>query len=108
MLDPHSTYLIERVAVFADLSGRRLLHEIRKLGHEGNYLALKPFLREVRPPVRTQIERWFETPPGQQAQVEFAAFNVAFTDEPGVTRKVWMFSPDEPSMYGIRAFNQSD
>ena len=49
MLDPYSTYLTERVAAFADLSGRRLLREIMKLGHEGSYLALKPFLREVIP-----------------------------------------------------------
>ena len=70
------------------------------LGHEGSYLALKPFLREVSPPVRTQFERWFETPPGQQAQMVFAAFSVAFTDEPVVTRKVWLFSSDEPSIPG--------
>lgn len=100
MLNPYSTYLTERVAAFADLSGRRLLREIMKLGHEGSYLALKPFLREVSPPVRTQFKPWFETPPGQQAQMVFAAFSVAFTDEPVVTRKVWLFSSDEPSIPG--------
>ena len=86
VLDPYVTYLTKLVTAFADLSWRRLLGEIRKLGYEGSYLTLKPFLREVRPPVRTQFERRFETPPGQQAQVEFAAFSVAFTGEPGVTR----------------------
>ena len=88
MLDPYSTYLTKRVAAYADLSGRRLLREIMKLGHEGNYLALKPLLREVSPPVCTQFKPWFETPPGQQAQMVFAAFSVAFTDEPVVTRQV--------------------
>ena len=34
----------------------------------------------------------FETPPGQQAQVDFARFVTNFTDEPGVTRIVWLFS----------------
>ena len=100
MLYPYSTYLTERVAAFADLSGRRLLREIMKLGHEGNYLALKPFLREVSPPVCTQFKPWFETPAGQQAQMVFAAFSVAFTDEPVVTRKVWLFLSDEPSILG--------
>jgi hypothetical protein len=28
---------------FPDLSGRRLLREIRKLGYEGSYSTLKPF-----------------------------------------------------------------
>ena len=68
MLDPYSTYLTKRVAAYADLSGRRLLREIMKLGHEGSYLALKQFLHEVSPPVCTQFKPWFETPPGQQAQ----------------------------------------
>jgi transposase len=35
----------------------------------------------------------FETPPGDQAQVDFAHFETVFSDEPGVVRKVWLFSP---------------
>ena len=46
----------------------------------------------MRPPKQTQFERRFETPPGKQAQVDFAEFTVEFTDEPGVVRKVWLFS----------------
>ena len=34
----------------------------------------------------------FETPPGEQAQVDFAQFQLQFTDEPAVTRIVWLFS----------------
>ena len=34
----------------------------------------------------------FETPPGEQAQVDFAQFQVVFTDEPSVMRIVWLFS----------------
>ncbi|GGW44848.1 hypothetical protein GCM10011452_36390 [Gemmobacter lanyuensis] len=33
-----------------------------------------------------------ESGPGQQVQVDFAEFRVAFTSEPGVLRKVWLFS----------------
>jgi len=92
LLDPFEAYLRERVASFPDLSGRRLFREVRGLGFKGSYSTLKPFLREIRPPVRTKFERRFETPPGKQAQVDFAEFTVGFTDEPGVTRKVWLFS----------------
>lgn len=91
-LTPYKDYLRERVASFPDLSGKRLLREIKELGYEGSYSTLKPFLREIRPPARTQFERRFETPPGKQAQVDFAEFTVEFTDEPGVVRKVWLFS----------------
>ncbi|MBQ08109.1 MAG: hypothetical protein CMN11_16490 [Roseobacter sp.] len=73
LLDPYTAYLTERVAAFPDLSGRRLLREIKALGYEGSYSSLKPFLREVGPPTRTQFERRFETPLGQQAEV-FAKF----------------------------------
>lgn len=34
----------------------------------------------------------FETPPGEQAQVDFAQFQVVFTDEPTTPRIVWLFS----------------
>ena len=92
LLDPYETYLRERVLTFPDLSGARLLREVREMGYEGGYTAVTDFLRDVRPPARTRFERRFETPPGRQAQVDFAEFTVSFTDEPGVTRKVWLFS----------------
>lgn len=92
VLDPYRDYLEGRVQNFPDLSGRRLLREIRSMGYEGSYSTLKPFLRELRPPRRAPFAVRFETPPGKQAQVDFAEFKVEFTDEPGVIRKVWLFS----------------
>jgi len=92
LIDPYARYLQDRVAQYPDLSGKRLLREIRDLGYEGGYTAVKEVLREARPPKRPTFERRFETPPGQQAQVDFAEFVVEFTDEPGVIRKVWLFS----------------
>jgi hypothetical protein len=47
---------------------------------------------EIRPEPVKPFEVRFETPPGEQAQVDFARFEVVFTDEPGVTRIVWLFS----------------
>jgi transposase len=91
-IEPFEAYLRERVLAFPDLSGARLLREIREMGYEGGYTAVTDFLREVRPPRQTAFERRFETPPGRQAQMDFAEFAVEFTDEPGVVRKVWLFS----------------
>lgn len=92
VIEPYERYLQERVQAFPDLSGARLLREIRELGYDGGYTAVTDFLREVRPARQAQFERRFETPPGKQAQVDFAEFTVEFTDEPGVVRKVWLFS----------------
>ncbi|RFP86221.1 IS21 family transposase [Rhodobacteraceae bacterium 63075] len=92
VIEPYEDYLQERIQAFPDLRGARLLREIRKLGYDGGYTAVTDFLRKVRPPKQTQFERRFETPPGKQAQVDFAEFTVEFTDEPCVVRKVWLFS----------------
>lgn len=92
LIEPYEDYLRERTAQFADLSAKRLMREIKGLGYEGGYTAVTDFLRDVRPPARTRFERRFETPPGKQAQVDFAEFKVEFTDEPDGPRKVWLFS----------------
>ena len=49
-------------------------------------------VRELRPARSAGYEARFETPPGEQAQVDFARFEVEFADEPGVKRIVWLFS----------------
>lgn len=92
VIEPFERYLRERITAYPDLSGARLLREIRELGYEGGYTAVTDVLRDLRPPRETVFERRFETPPGRQAQVDFAEFSVAFGDEPGITRKVWLFS----------------
>jgi transposase len=92
-LAPFHAFLRERVGRFPDLTGRRLWREIRDLGFTGGYATVTDFLRTVRPPAEpATFERRFETPPGRQAQVDFAHFKVRFEDEPGAERVVWLFS----------------
>ena len=85
-------YLADRLQAFPGLSARRLHREVRAMGYEGAYSTLTEYLRLIRPAVPRQFERRFETAPGQQAQVDFAEFQVGFGAEPGVLRKVWLFS----------------
>ena len=92
LIAPFEDYLAARVATYPELSGKRLLREIREMGYAGGYTRLTDFLRGVRPPRRPVFERRFETPPGRQAQVDFAQFRVEFADEPGVTRILWLFT----------------
>ncbi|WP_238370698.1 IS21 family transposase [Heliomarina baculiformis] len=91
-IEPFEAFLRERVLAFPDLSGARLLREIKQMGYAGGYTAVTDFLREVRPTRQSRFERRFETPPGRQAQMDFAEFAVEFSEEPGVIRKVWLFS----------------
>ena len=91
-LEPYEQYLRERVQAFPSLTGRRLLRELRERGYEGCYSAVTEFLREVRPAPNPGFEVRFETPPGKQAQVDFAQFKTVFEDDPSEQRIVWLFS----------------
>ena len=88
LLDPYHDYLRARVEDWPELTAKRLLREIRADGYAGCYSQLTHFLRTVCP-ART---RRFETPPGRQAQVDFAQFRTVFEDEPGQTRVLWLFT----------------
>jgi len=92
LLDPYTAYLRERVTAWPGLTGTRLLRELRELGYTGGYSAVTDYLREVRPAPEKGYEVRFETPPGMQGQVDFAQFQVVFTDEPDRPRVVWLFS----------------
>jgi transposase len=92
VLTQYEDYLEQRVGQWPELSGARLLREIRELGYAGGATVLKDFLKQVRPAVTAPFEVRYETPAGQQAQVDFAHFEAVFTDEPSQTRRIWLFS----------------
>ena len=92
VIDAFAGYLRERVTAFPALTGSRLYRELKELGYKGGYTAVTDFLRDVRPPVERGFEVRFETGPGEQGQVDFAQFQVVFTDEPATPRVVWLFS----------------
>src|SRR5882762_5377132 len=92
-LAPFLGFLRERVTAFPELSAVRLTREIRELGYAGAYTAVKRFLAVIRPENGPKpYEVRFETPPGVQGQVDFARFVVDLTDDPGISRVVWLFS----------------
>src|SRR4051794_23837461 len=91
-LDAFTTYLRERTTAYPGLTASRLWREIKELGYTGGYTAVTDYLRAVRPREPAPFEVRSEPPPGHQAQVDFAQFQVVFTDEPTTTRIVWLFS----------------
>ena len=92
VIDPYADFLRQRVAAYPGLTAQRLFRELKALGYEGGYTTVKVFLRDVSPPAEKGYEVRFETPPGEQAQVDFAQFQVVFADEPSRPRIVWLFS----------------
>lgn len=88
-LDPYKPYLLERLREFPELSARRLFDEISAQGYEGKISILKDFTREHRVPRKRTIVR-FETPPGEQAQCDYAELGVH--EVRSVPTKVYAFT----------------
>lgn len=88
-LDPYKPYLLERLREFPELSAKRLLDEIRAQGYEGQISILKDFTREHRVPRKRTVVR-FETPPGEQAQCDYAELGVH--EVRGIPTKIYAFT----------------
>jgi transposase len=65
-----------RLSEFPRLTATRLFDEIRAGGYAGGYTELKEYVRKVRPTPAVDPVVRFETPPGQQGQVDFAEFRL--------------------------------
>lgn len=75
-IDPYKGIIVSRLEEFPELSATRLYDEILAAGYAGSYTQVKEYLRQVRPrPTPEPVVR-FETPPGHQAQVDFAHFRL--------------------------------
>jgi len=73
-LAPFEPIIDARLATYPELSAVRLFDEVRAAGYAGGLSQLKCYVRRVRPrPLGEPVVR-FETPPGHQAQVDFADF----------------------------------
>ena len=70
-LDPFRDYILARLADFPDLPAITLFEEIRERGYGGGISILKDFTYPYRRKRREPVIR-FETPPGRQAQVDWA------------------------------------
>jgi len=73
-LERFKPILHQRLEDFPELSAVRLLEEIQAAGYEGGYSQLRDYVRRVRPTPPPEPPNRFETPPGQQGQVDFAEF----------------------------------
>ncbi len=93
LTDGYVDYLKSRLEAYPGLTAQRLMREIKERGFSGSYSTLRDVVRELRPPGggRPFAVR-FETAPGHQAQVDFAQFQVCFTDKPDAVQIVWLFS----------------
>lgn len=90
-LDPFKPYLEGRFRV-SPLSAVRLLDEIRPMGYDGSVDLLRRYLRTLAAPDRALCAATvrFETPPGLQAQVDWAHCG-RFPDPDGTLQPIYAF-----------------
>jgi transposase len=79
LIDRFVPYLREHVTAYPGLTGRRLWRELGEREYQGGYTAVTDVLRDIRPAPLPTFEVRFEAPPGDQAQVDFAQFQVVPT-----------------------------
>lgn len=91
LLDTYKPYIQERYAA-CELSGVRLAEEVRAMGYTGSVVTLRRFLRGLKPEriVRQELTVRFETPPGQQAQADWA-YAGKFADTTGKWVGIYIF-----------------
>jgi transposase len=89
-LDDYEDLMRQLLTRYPHITAVRMLEELRAAGYRGGYSILKTRVRELRPtPTRPLVER-FETGRGQQAQMDYAQYDVDFTQEG--RRRVYLFS----------------
>lgn len=103
-----------RLAEFPMLSATRLHDEIRAAGYAGGYTQVKEYVRAVRPRRPEDPVVRFETPPGLQAQVDFAEFRLpwgkryALLVVLGYSRLLWLqFYPRQTLAVLMRALEEA-
>ena len=89
ILDPYKEYINQRLEKY-DLTGTRILREIQEQGYPGSYTILKDYVRQVKGAKPKPAFVRFETPPGEQAQMDWSDFGWVEFD--GQRRKLWCFA----------------
>jgi transposase len=88
-LDPYKDYLQKRIQE-CNLSGVRLLEEIRGMGYAGGATVLKDYLRQIRPRRSPKLVVRYETPPGEQSQCDWGHCG-RYRDSTGRLTSVYAF-----------------
>ena len=73
-LDPHKDYVVERLVAYPELTGTRLLAELKARGYERGIAQLRRYIAQVRQPRPRKVYLRIEVEPGEQAQVDWGSF----------------------------------
>jgi len=89
VLDRFQDHIRSRLTQYPQLTARRLFHEVQEIGYTGGETRVKDFIRTIRTDRKVRAVWRFETPPGEQAQVDWARLRTMLVD--GRPRRVYAF-----------------
>lgn len=81
VLAEYETAIGELLTRYPDITVVRLLEELRKQGYAGGYTVLRQRVRKLREAAPKPPVMRFETAPGAQAQMDYAVYEIDFTQE---------------------------
>jgi transposase len=81
ILDLHIPFIQDLLARWPSMTALRIHEELRSRGFTGKYTIVKDLVRRLRPEPRHQPALRFETSKGQQSQMDYATYEIDFTEE---------------------------
>src|SRR5208283_4011460 len=79
ILDGHVPFIQDLLTRWPSMTALRVHEELRGRGFTGKYTIVKDLVRRLRPETRRQPVLRFESGKGQQAQMDYATYEIDFT-----------------------------
>ena len=105
-LTPYREIIATLLEEFPELSAKRLFDEIRAAGYSGGYSRVRDYVRAVRPRSPVEAVVRFETPAGQQGQVDFGTFTLPWGWTNSLLRNS-ILSPCLDNSFSVAKFSPS-
>lgn len=80
-LDSFAPLMATKLDDYPNITGVRLLEELRAAGYTGGYTIVKERLRQLRPTAKASPVERFETGPGKQGQQDWSPYLIPFTQD---------------------------